>query len=369
MPRYFEFEIALRTIKPRIWRRFLLAENATFEHLHDAIQVAFGWLDYHLFAFYASRQTEQPLAGVQGEWDEEDTPDAGRVHLRDYFGGPQGASKCLYVYDFGDDWQHEVKLRKVVEHDDVFHRRLLAGKRAGPPEDAGGSWGYARVAAFVETGHDPEGDAESLALWLGDWKPDLFDLHAACQDFDAETAVDLPPGADPHVFEVADLITRTMEDHGWSAESIAEANAMWGDFVRAADPDPRKPAVYAAALVYCFTRSPPPAQTQAEVAAAFGVSAASIAQTWRQIHDAVAPREDRRAAPVGPTRSRAELDALLYAASPLSAGSVAEASALASAVQQLLEQATLLELAGDKATADLLRGLLLKLIAAEDGML
>lgn len=102
-----------------------------------------------------------------------------------YFGGHKRARKCWYLYDFGDSWEHEVKLRAKIDHADSFQRRLLAGERAGPMEDCGGVSGYERFAEFVQTGKDPYGeDAEELSEWVGDWRPEVFDLAAVKKKFD-----------------------------------------------------------------------------------------------------------------------------------------------------------------------------------------
>ena len=56
--------------------------------------------------------------------------------------------KALYTYDFGDDWQHEVKLEKVLPtEENVKYPRCVTGKRACPPEDCGGIWGYEEILA------------------------------------------------------------------------------------------------------------------------------------------------------------------------------------------------------------------------------
>ena len=107
------------------------------------------------------------------------------VKLSRYFGGHRRAKKCWYTYDFGDSWTHEVKLRAKIDHADSFQRRLLAGERAGPMEDCGGVSGYERFAEFVQTGKDPYGeDAEELSEWVGDWRPEVFDLEAVKKKFD-----------------------------------------------------------------------------------------------------------------------------------------------------------------------------------------
>ncbi len=52
MPRFLEIEVVLRGVRPKVWRSFLLRADATFAHLHEAIQLACEWQDYHLYAFF-----------------------------------------------------------------------------------------------------------------------------------------------------------------------------------------------------------------------------------------------------------------------------------------------------------------------------
>jgi pRiA4b ORF-3-like protein len=139
MPRYYELEVLLRDAKPRIWRRFLIADNASFLDLHEAIQDACGWTDTHLFAFHD--RGGEPIAGLPDDEYGEPDPDAKKVKLRSYFDGEEGTS-CVYEYDFGDSWEHDVKLVRTAELPEKFARKLLGGARAFPPEDCGGIPGY-----------------------------------------------------------------------------------------------------------------------------------------------------------------------------------------------------------------------------------
>ncbi len=194
MADYFEFEVELTGMKPRIWRRFLVPKDATFLDLHQAIQDACGWLDYHLFNFYGKHPYGESIAGSPDDsgMTEYPIPDASQKKLSSYFGTDKGKKKsCGYIYDFGDDWQHKVKLRKVVKLKDEFPRVLLAGARAFPPEDCGGTWGY-ESCVEIATGvaeADPgdtyaEEEIESRREWLGDWDPEKFDLEAVKEKFD-----------------------------------------------------------------------------------------------------------------------------------------------------------------------------------------
>ena len=186
MPRYFEFDIILQEIQPRVWRRLLVRTTATFTQLHKAIQDSFGWQEYHLWEFRLPTFVGHPIAGLPGgeEYDRP-TPDARQVKLSSYFTGKRVVEWCEYEYDFGDDWTHDVKLIAVRSDKESFKRQLLDGERAAPPEDCGGTPGYERMVHFVETGEDihqePPGE---LAAWLGSWRPDGFDLAKAKAEFD-----------------------------------------------------------------------------------------------------------------------------------------------------------------------------------------
>jgi len=186
MPKYFDFEVALPEIEPRIWRRFLIRENASFKTLHQAIQAAGGWWNYHLYAFRTELGfgESSDIAGLPtDEWVDKPTPDAARVKVASYFG--EGLlPRCYYLYDFGDDWWHEVVLRGTVTESEKFTRRLLGGARAFPHEDCGGVSGYedcVKAALGQDRGlEDPDG----LRTWLEGWIPEAFDLKKAQKAFD-----------------------------------------------------------------------------------------------------------------------------------------------------------------------------------------
>ena len=117
------------------------------------------------------------IAGIPDEeWDGPD-PDAAKVGLSAYF---PAARRCVYLYDFGDHWEHDVKLRRTLELSERFRRRLVDGARAFPPEDCGGLSGYEDWVAVARGGPDPQG----LREWMGDWDPEQFDPKVAHLEFD-----------------------------------------------------------------------------------------------------------------------------------------------------------------------------------------
>ena len=189
MAKYLDLEVAILDIKPRIWRRFLLPENSTFLALHNAIQDAFGWEDCHLFEF----QTSKGKQGIAASPDDEPfegpaVPRANKVRVASYLA--EAGATCLYVYDFGDNWDHSVKLKGIVEQPEIFKQRLLGGARACPPEDCGGVWGYEGYVEIVglsdeelEKRAQKDEDVWERKEWIGDWNPEDFDLTAAQKNF------------------------------------------------------------------------------------------------------------------------------------------------------------------------------------------
>ena len=77
-----------------------------------------------------------------------------------------GARTLQYVYDFGDDWDHSIRIERVSEASPgVTYPRLLKASGACPPEDVGGAPGY---EAFLEALADPDHEQhDDMVGWSG----------------------------------------------------------------------------------------------------------------------------------------------------------------------------------------------------------
>lgn len=150
--------MTLRNTKPPVWRRLEMPADITLARLHTVIQVAFGWDDSHLHVF------ETPV-GEFGAADSELGHRAdGSVTLEQVAPGPR--DKITYTYDFGDDWRHDILVETVLDPDNaVSYPRCTGGRRAGPPEDCGGVWGYANLIDVLADPTHPE--HEDRLDWLG----------------------------------------------------------------------------------------------------------------------------------------------------------------------------------------------------------
>jgi hypothetical protein len=167
----YQFKVKLKQISPPIWRR-LLVPDCTLDDLHEILQIVMGWEHYHLYAFeVAGREFAFP----EEEDDGLDMEDATRTYLSQVL--HREDRKFVYVYDFGDDWRHELVVEQVGRgQPGQVYPRCLQGKRACPPEDVGGHWGY---ADYLEALSDPEHDRHrELLKWRGPFDAETFDLDA-----------------------------------------------------------------------------------------------------------------------------------------------------------------------------------------------
>ena len=173
----FQFRIELRGAQPPIWRR-IQVEDCSLESLHLAIQGAMGWQLSHLYEFEVRGQRYTFVPPVDDGWDTDDeSEDATSVRISELLPANQRL-QLRYLYDFGDSWEHVVKLEQVLSTTPGTKYPLcLAGARACPPEDCGGIHGYFN---FVEALADPKHDRhEELLDWHGPYNPESFDPSTA----------------------------------------------------------------------------------------------------------------------------------------------------------------------------------------------
>lgn len=177
----YQIKVGLRGAKPPIWRRLQVPADTSLARLHDVIQAAFGWNDSHLHVFetsYGSFGTADAELGHRAE---------APVTLEQV--APGVNSKLRYTYDFGDDWEHEIVVEKVLDRDaSATYPRCTGGRRAAPPDDCGGVWGYADLMEILNDPDHPE--HEDRLEWLGldtadDFDPDEFNAEAVSRALSA----------------------------------------------------------------------------------------------------------------------------------------------------------------------------------------
>ena len=169
----YQFKVTLRGIRPPIWRRFQVTDDLTFYQFHRVLQEVMGWYGGHLHLFDLNGfQITDAETLDEGFIDGEDEQKARlKQHVR------QEGQKFRYAYDFGDDWDHEVVLEKILPVEaDVVYPRCLKGKRACPPEDCGGIWGYEELLEILA--NPDHAEHATYMEWVGgEFDPEAFDLE------------------------------------------------------------------------------------------------------------------------------------------------------------------------------------------------
>lgn len=91
-------------------RRVEVPSNIRLDRLHLTIQAAMGWTNSHLYEIRANGvgwSTPDPDADWAGDF-----LDARKARLSDVL-EDVGRKTLKYLYDFGDGWEHTIKIERV----------------------------------------------------------------------------------------------------------------------------------------------------------------------------------------------------------------------------------------------------------------
>ena len=171
-----QLKISLLDSDPIVWRRFLVPANFTVFALHEVIQPVMGWQNSHLFNFEISGSRY----GDPDSEPDENEKNAKHFKLCDVL---KKVKNFQYVYDFGDDWQHEVVVEKVLKIEDNTNYPLcIGGENACPPEDCHGIHGYSEFLKVLK--NPTHEDHEETKGWIGGYfDPTAFDPNIINREF------------------------------------------------------------------------------------------------------------------------------------------------------------------------------------------
>lgn len=168
--------IRLDEVEPKVVRQIEVPLDILLADLHLVIQAAMGWENCHLYEFRLGRGLAWGIPDPH--WPDQRTLSAKKASLADLVPRLKKNRTFQYVYDFGDDWQHTIKVGAIAEADPgVAYPRLISAEGGCPPEDCGGPWGY---ADYLEAMADPSHPGhEDAVRWHGpDFDPNVLDEAA-----------------------------------------------------------------------------------------------------------------------------------------------------------------------------------------------
>ncbi len=173
--RFYQLKITLLGTEPAVWRRVVAPVTISLDRLHDVIQVVMGWQDTHLHEFIVRQRR---FSEVMDNIDPLDgSEDESEYRLNALL--TRKGQRMTYVYDFGDNWEHDILLEnsRYEDREQAMAVVCLDGARACPPEDVGGIPGYETLSAAMRDPTHPQ--RQDFIDWLGKpFDPDAFDLDA-----------------------------------------------------------------------------------------------------------------------------------------------------------------------------------------------
>jgi len=166
-----QIHIELEGVEPKIWRRIVVPSIISLDRLHDVLQIVMGWSDTHQHEFVIANQRFTDLLESEGNGK---CQEEGLFRLGSLL--DKKGMEFTYLYDFGDEWSHRIKIEKTGLEDDEEWGNLycLEGWGNCPPEDVGGVPGFEEFCEALSNKKHPE--HETMKAWYGDdFERDIFD--------------------------------------------------------------------------------------------------------------------------------------------------------------------------------------------------
>lgn len=167
----YQLKIILADTDPQIWRRILVSGDVNLGKLHRIIQAVMGWTDTHLHEFHI-----KGISYADPEMEMTESKNERRTRLGKAV--PEQGITFMYVYDFGDCWEHLIKVEKITDRHEKYNGVpvCLEGRLAGPPEDCGGVPGYYDLLRILKDPKAP--DYKEMTEWIDPcFDPEEFDLE------------------------------------------------------------------------------------------------------------------------------------------------------------------------------------------------
>ena len=169
----YQIKAVLLETEPPIWRRFVVPSGVTLHRLHLILQDVIGWTNSHLYRFRIETD-EYGEPHPDNEFSELDFKNSRQTKIEQVV--TKEGSTFQYEYDFGDSWNHKLLVEGISEGEPGKQYPVcLAGERACPPEDCGGTYGYADLLEIMKNPNDEQ--YQDIMTWLGGhFAPEAFDI-------------------------------------------------------------------------------------------------------------------------------------------------------------------------------------------------
>jgi hypothetical protein len=176
-PTIARLKVSLDDVEPKVVRRLEVPLAIRLDRLHLVLQAAFGWENYHLWEIQADRAR----FGIPDQDWGDGTLDGRKATLEAAL-AKVGKKRLKYLYDFGDGWEHTIKVEAIVPASPgILYPRLIQADGRCPPEDVGGPPGYAE---YLDAMADPRHERHDECMqWRGPgFDPNVVDVAVLSAD-------------------------------------------------------------------------------------------------------------------------------------------------------------------------------------------
>ena len=178
----YKLKITLADTHIPVWREVMIPSGITFERLHEILQGVMGWYDYHLYEYrfgnvvitsdeealaeseyFKTPEGEEQLKKMKNNiffMERKEILKRMTEEIDEYL---ENNKKFEYIYDFGDYWEHKVKILEIEEDYPYEYPKVLKAKGNCPPEDCGGTGGYEIFLNILTNKSHPE--YEENKIW------------------------------------------------------------------------------------------------------------------------------------------------------------------------------------------------------------
>jgi hypothetical protein len=173
----YQVKIILQDTDPVVWRKILVRSDVNLGLFHAIVQLVMGWTNSHLHQYFIHDKIYSDPEFEIGAEFVGDTPALDEYSLTLAGIASGGQTEFGYEYDFGDSWRHTIIIERQNDESSGFQglAMCIAGSRACPPDDCGGTGGFADLLQTIKNPKHEE--YKSMMKWLGGkYDPELCDI-------------------------------------------------------------------------------------------------------------------------------------------------------------------------------------------------
>ena len=144
----YDVKVRLNNFRPLTWRDLIIPENITFDELDDILKTLWGFNGYHLSSFFIKAYNLDIMDKKISQDSMIDADyDTNTTLINDFF---DNYNKITYWYDFGDNWQFDIEIKKKIDYDKNYVTIKRYKGKYNPIEDCKGPYGLSEIVYYAE---------------------------------------------------------------------------------------------------------------------------------------------------------------------------------------------------------------------------